>query len=190
MGLTDPIEIVNLFSAGVWANASAGFIAADLTLVLIASFIFYAAEGMRIGMKRWYLYIPATFAISFAFSFGLFMFNREKTIQRVTTTVVRLDPPKDTWWVVLPGVVAAILCAWESSWSSCCRFLQLPCQPIRCVKTWPVLVQEVLAAHQQYLQVHRARGYWNGLLRAEDSLHCSDDQLEPAQAVQTRFRLF
>ena len=37
LGLTDPIEIVNLFSAGVWANASAGFIAADLTLVLIAS---------------------------------------------------------------------------------------------------------------------------------------------------------
>ena len=96
LGLTDPIEIVNLFSAGVWVNASAGFIAADLTLVLLASFIFYAAEGMRIGMKRWYLYIPATFAVSFAFSFGLFMFNREKTIQRVTTTVVRLDPPKDT----------------------------------------------------------------------------------------------
>ena len=67
LGLTDPIEIVNLFSAGVWANASAGFIAADLTLVLIASFIIYAAEGMRIGMKRWYLYIPATFAVSFAF---------------------------------------------------------------------------------------------------------------------------
>ena len=74
----DPIEIINLFSAGVWANASAGFIAADLTLVLIASFIFYAAEGMRIGMKRWYIYIPFTFVISFAFSFGLFMFNREK----------------------------------------------------------------------------------------------------------------
>ena len=86
LGLTDPIEIVNLFSAGVWANASAGFIAADLTLVLIASFIFYAAEGMRIGMKRWYLYIPATFALSFAFSFGLFMFNREKLIQQDTQT--------------------------------------------------------------------------------------------------------
>ena len=78
LGLTDPIEIVDLFSAGVWANASAGFIAADLTLVLIASFIFYLAEGQRIGMKRWYLYIPATFIISFAFSFGLFMFNRER----------------------------------------------------------------------------------------------------------------
>ena len=96
LGLTDPIEIVNLFSAGVWANASSGFIAADLTLVLIASFIFYAAEGMRTGMKRWYLYIPATFAVSFAFSFGLFMFNREKKIKQVTTTVVRLDPPKVT----------------------------------------------------------------------------------------------
>ena len=96
LGLTEPIEIVSLFSAGVWANASAGFIAADLTLVLIASFIFFAAEGMRIGMKRWYLYIPATFAVSFAFSIGLFMFNREKKIQQVTTTVVRLDPPKES----------------------------------------------------------------------------------------------
>ena len=84
LGLTDPIDIVNLFSSGVWANASAGFIAADLTLVLIASFIFYAAEGMRVGMKRWYLYIPATFAISFAFSFGLFMFNRERLINQST----------------------------------------------------------------------------------------------------------
>ena len=26
LGLTDPIEIVELFSQGVWANASAGFI--------------------------------------------------------------------------------------------------------------------------------------------------------------------
>ena len=83
LGLTDPLEIVNLFSAGVWANASAGFIAADLTLVLIASFIFYAAEGIRVGMKRWYLYIPFTFAVSFAFSFGLFMFNREKLINQI-----------------------------------------------------------------------------------------------------------
>ena len=82
LGLTDPLEIVNLFSAGVWANASAGFIAADLTLELIASFIFYAAEGMRVGMKHWDLYIPFTFAISFAFSFGLFMFNREKLIDQ------------------------------------------------------------------------------------------------------------
>ena len=80
LGLTDPIEIVNLFSQGVWANASAGFIAADLTLVLIASFVFYAAEGIRLKMKFWYLYIAVTFAISFAFSFGLFMLNRERNM--------------------------------------------------------------------------------------------------------------
>ena len=80
-GLTDPIEIVNLFSEGVWANASAGFIAADLTLVLIASFVFYAAEGIRLKMKFWYLYIAVTFAVSFAFSFGLFMFNRERNLE-------------------------------------------------------------------------------------------------------------
>ena len=79
-GLTNPFGIVNLFSAGVWANASSGFISADLKPVLIASFILYAAEGMRICMKRWSPYIPFTFAISFALSYDLFIFNREKLI--------------------------------------------------------------------------------------------------------------
>ena len=83
--MKDPIEIVELFSQGVWANASAGFIAADLTLVLIASFVFYAAEGIRLKMRFWYLYFIGTFAISFAFSFGLFMFNRERCIAAEVT---------------------------------------------------------------------------------------------------------
>ena len=80
IGLTDPIEIIDLFSQGVWANASAGFIAADLTIVLIASFVFYVSEGIKRKMKFWYLYIVVTFAVSFAFSFGLFMFNRERNM--------------------------------------------------------------------------------------------------------------
>ena len=82
LGLTDPLEIVDLFSQGVWANASAGFIAADLTLVLIAAFAFIIAEALRLKMKYWYLYFVATFGISFAFSFGLFMFNRERNLMR------------------------------------------------------------------------------------------------------------
>lgn len=80
LGLTDPKQIVDLFSQGVWANASAGFIAADLTIVLIAAFAFIITEGIRLKMKFWYLYIPATFTVSFAFSFGLFMFNRERKL--------------------------------------------------------------------------------------------------------------
>ena len=73
LGLTDPLEIVDLFSQGVWANASAGFIAA---------FAFIIAEALRLKMKYWYLYFVATFGISFAFSFGLFMFNRERNLMR------------------------------------------------------------------------------------------------------------
>ena len=86
LGLTDPLEIVELFSQGVWANASAGFIASDLTLVLIASFAFIAAEAIRLKMKYWYLYFVATFGISFAFSFGLFMFNRERNLLQSSNT--------------------------------------------------------------------------------------------------------
>ena len=85
LGLTDPLEIVELFSQGVWVNASAGFIAADLTLVLIAAFALIAAEAMSLKMKYWYLYFVATFAISFAFSFGLFLFNRERQLIRTST---------------------------------------------------------------------------------------------------------
>jgi hypothetical protein len=88
LGLTDPLAIVELFSKGVWANASAGFIAADLTLVLIAAFAFFIAEGTRLKMKFWYLYFAATFGISFAFSFGLFMFNRERNIIKSTNSEI------------------------------------------------------------------------------------------------------
>ena len=88
LGLTDPLAIVELFSKGVWANASAGFIAADLTLVLIAAFAFFIAEGTRLKMKFWYLYFAATFGISFAFSFGLFMFNRERNIIKSTNVEI------------------------------------------------------------------------------------------------------
>tara|TARA_Y100001968_G_scaffold306436_1_gene323272 strand:- start:58 stop:411 length:354 start_codon:yes stop_codon:yes gene_type:complete len=81
-GLTDIVSIVNFFSHGVWANASAGFIASDLTLVLILSFVFIFIEGRRLKM-RYYIYYPLTFTISFAFSFGLFMFNRERQILKL-----------------------------------------------------------------------------------------------------------
>ena len=91
LGLADPLAIVELFSKGVWANASASFIAADLTLVLIAAFAFFIAEGTRLKMKFWYLYFAATFGISFAFSFGLFMFNRERNIVKSTNAEIGLE---------------------------------------------------------------------------------------------------
>ena len=82
--ISNPVEIANIFVSGVWANESASFIASDLTLVLIGIFLFMFHEGRKLKMKVWWIYYPLTFIISFAFSFGLFMFMREKSIQNIS----------------------------------------------------------------------------------------------------------
>jgi len=81
-GLIDgsALDIGKSFFDGAWANPTAGFVSADTTILLISIFIFYFAEGKRLKMKLWGIYYPATFIISLAFSFGAFMFMREKTI--------------------------------------------------------------------------------------------------------------
>ena len=75
------IEIANTFIDGAWATPTSGFVSADTAVLLIGIFAFYAAEGKRQQMKFWGLYYPLTFLISLAFSFGAFMFMRERTIK-------------------------------------------------------------------------------------------------------------
>jgi len=74
------IEIANTFIDGAWATPTAGFVSADTAVLLFGIFAFYAAEGKRLKMKLWGIYFPLTFLISLAFSFGAFMFMRERTI--------------------------------------------------------------------------------------------------------------
>ena len=74
------IEISTTFIDGAWATPTSGFVSADTAVLLIGIFAFYAAEGKRIQMKLWGIYFPLTFLISLAFSFGAFMFMRERTI--------------------------------------------------------------------------------------------------------------
>ena len=76
------IEISRTFFDGAWASPTAGFVSADTAVLLIGIFAFYAAEGKRLQMKLWGIYFPLTFLISLAFSFGAFMFMRERTINR------------------------------------------------------------------------------------------------------------
>ena len=74
------VEIINSFIDGAWATPTSGFVSADTAVLLIGIFVFYAAEGKRLKMKLWGIYFPLTFLISLAFSFGAFMFMRERTI--------------------------------------------------------------------------------------------------------------
>tara|TARA_Y100000589_G_C27147921_1_gene627664 strand:+ start:288 stop:647 length:360 start_codon:yes stop_codon:yes gene_type:complete len=76
-----PLEIGKAFFDGAWATPTSGFVSADTAILLIAIFIFYYTEGKKLKMKLWGLYFPATFIISLAFSFGAFMFMREKTLK-------------------------------------------------------------------------------------------------------------
>ena len=74
------IKIANTFIDGAWVTPTSGFVSADTAVLLIGIFAFYASEGKRLQMKFWGIYFPLTFLISLAFSFGAFMFMRERTI--------------------------------------------------------------------------------------------------------------
>ena len=76
------IEIANTFIDGAWATPTSGFVSADTAVLLIGIFSFYTSEGKRLKMKIWGIYFPLTFLISLAFSFGAFMFMRERTINK------------------------------------------------------------------------------------------------------------
>ena len=75
-----PFEIGQTFFNGAWSTPTSGFVSADTAVLLIAIFVFYFVEGKRLKMKFWGIYFPITFLISLAFSFGAFMFMREKAL--------------------------------------------------------------------------------------------------------------
>ena len=74
------VEIIKTFIDGAWATPTSGFVSADTAVLLIGIFAFYAAEGKRLQMKLWGVYFPLTFLVSLAFSFGCFMFMRERKL--------------------------------------------------------------------------------------------------------------
>ena len=76
------IDIGNAFFDDAWITPTSGFISADTAVLLIAIFVFYAAEGRRLKLRLWGIYFPLTFIISLAFSFGAFMFIRELEINK------------------------------------------------------------------------------------------------------------
>ena len=76
------IDIFTAFFDDAWITPTSGFISADTAILLIAIFVFYAAEGRRLKLPLWGIYFPLTFLISLAFSFGSFMFMRELEINK------------------------------------------------------------------------------------------------------------
>lgn len=71
---------LSTFIAQVWADPASSFVAVDLTIALLLVITFIVAEGRRLKLRLWGLYIALMFAISFAFGFALFMLMRERKL--------------------------------------------------------------------------------------------------------------
>jgi hypothetical protein len=57
-----------------------GSLAADFWIGSLASLIWMVSEGLRLQMKRIWVYVVLTFAIAWAFSLPLFLFMRERRL--------------------------------------------------------------------------------------------------------------
>lgn len=55
---------------------------ADLTVVCLTFFVFMIPESIRLKIKYWWILIPLTFLIAIAFTFPLFLYMREITIEK------------------------------------------------------------------------------------------------------------
>ena len=71
---------VAAFGQQAFANAASSFIGVDVLMGFLASVTLIVAEGRRLKMKFWGVYIALMFAISFAFGFCLFLFMLERVL--------------------------------------------------------------------------------------------------------------
>ena len=63
-------------------NYASKSISADLSVVVITFFVFYSYESLRLKIKYWWLLIPLTFLVAIAFTFPLFLYMREITLEK------------------------------------------------------------------------------------------------------------
>lgn len=80
---------VGTFTEQVFANPASSFIGADTTVAALCGITLIVAEGRRLQMRLWGLYIAAIFLVSFAFGFPLFLFMRER---KLTETLTKAEP--------------------------------------------------------------------------------------------------
>jgi hypothetical protein len=74
------------FVADINANKAASAVTNDI-MVVVVMFLFWSfLEARRLGMKHWWLYVLLTFTIALAVSFPLFMYMRERGLERLART--------------------------------------------------------------------------------------------------------
>lgn len=79
-------SVENATLVGFFKDAQQNFagksFGADLTVVCLTFFVFLIPESLRLKIKYWWLLIPLTFLIAIAFTFPLFLYLRELTLEK------------------------------------------------------------------------------------------------------------
>ncbi len=74
------VDIGELTDAAT-ANTVAVAMLVDLTISCLAFFIWASREGPRLGIKRWWMVIPATLLVGLCFGLPLFLYWRERALE-------------------------------------------------------------------------------------------------------------
>ena len=64
-----------------WESLPAAQLAADLGIAFVAFALWSAWEGRRIGMRTWWLPIPASLLVGLCFAVPLFLLLRERAVR-------------------------------------------------------------------------------------------------------------
>ncbi|MEL7296930.1 MAG: DUF2834 domain-containing protein [Pseudomonadota bacterium] len=70
------------FISDNYVNHASASITNDIIVVAIVFSVWCFFESRRQGLRYWWAYVIATFAIALAFAFPLFLFVRERSLQR------------------------------------------------------------------------------------------------------------
>jgi len=74
-------SLIHFFNEAASNFAGKSF-GADLTVVCLTFFAFLIPESIRLKIKYWWILIPLTFLIAIAFTFPLFLYMREITLEK------------------------------------------------------------------------------------------------------------
>ena len=75
-------SLINFFK-DTQSNFAGKSFGADLTVVVLTFFVFMIPESIRLKIKYWWVLIPLTFLIAIAFTFPLFLYMRENTMEKL-----------------------------------------------------------------------------------------------------------
>jgi len=70
------------FISDNYVNPASASITNDILVVCVVFFFWSFFEARELGIKHWWIFIPATLLIAIAFAFPLFLLVRERAIQR------------------------------------------------------------------------------------------------------------